>query len=182
MSTETMIAVIVALVAIAVAAWIVFQRQRTHNLKAKFGPEYDRVLRAERHPRRAEAILEKRQQRVAKYRIRPLTREEAERFALDWRIAQQSFVDDPKFAVAQADALVHDALRLKGYPMSDFEGQAADLSVDHPRVVEHYRAAHEIAQRDQRSQASTEDLRVAMQHYRSLFEEVLNTNLVEVNR
>lgn len=127
--------------------------------------------------RRAEAILEDRQKRVGKFNIRRLSREERNRFAGDWRVVQELFVDDPRAAVSKADALVNEALRGRGYPMGDFEQRAAGISVEHPRVVDNYRAAHDIAERDQRNQATTEELRRAMQHYRNLFEDVLETHV-----
>ena len=179
MSTVNVIALIVAVVVIAVAAWALIQREKTRKLKGKFGPEYDRVIGQESSPRRAEAILEERQKRVEKYNIRPLTREECDVFAAKWRMVQEHFVDDPREAVAQADSLITDAMRTRGYPMSDFEQRAADLSVDHPQVVEDYRTAHEIAMRDAHGPASTEDLRRAMQHYRSLFERMLDVHVLQ---
>jgi hypothetical protein len=177
MNNTAIILLIIALVAIGAAVWMFIERERTRKLKTKFGPEYDRVLEQERNPRRAEAVLDDRQKRVAKYHIRNLTPAECDRFSAEWRELQQHFVDDPRGAIGQADKLVNEALRLRGYPMSDFEQQASDLSVDHPKVVENYRAAHEIALRESRGHASTEDLRRAMQYYRSLFEDMLNTNL-----
>jgi len=155
-----------------------FQRERTRRIRSKFGPEYER-LASETGPRRAEAILDRREKRVRKYQLRRLEREERERFAAEWRRVQEHFVDDPRAAVAEADELVTQALRTRGYPMGDFEQMAEDISVDHPHVVENYRAAHAIALRDRDEQASTEDLRRAMQHYRNLFEDVLETQVVE---
>jgi hypothetical protein len=128
--------------------------------------------------RRAQALLEQRWKRVNRLQIRSLSREECNRFANDWRIVQEHFVDDPSGAVAQADRLVTEALRLRGYPMGNFEQMAADISVEHPDVVSEYRDAHDIAVRSERSQANTEDLRRAMQHYRNLFEHVLETHVV----
>ena len=100
-------------------------------------------------------------------------------YAARWRTAQEHFVDDPRNAVAQADSLVTDAMRVRGYPMSDFEQRAADLSVDYPTVIEDYRVAHAIAMRDAEGSASTEDLRKAMQHYRSLFEHIVDTHVLQ---
>jgi hypothetical protein len=179
MSTVNIILLTLAIVAVALAAWALTQREKTRKLKNKFGPEYDRVIEQEKNPRRAEAMLEERQKRVQKYQIRPLTREEADMYAAKWRIVQEHFVDDPRDAVAQADSLVTDAMRVRGYPMSDFDQRAADLSVDHPTAVEDYRTAHAIAMRDAQGSASTEDLRKAMQHYRSLFEHVLDTHVLQ---
>jgi hypothetical protein len=179
MSIVNIILLILAIVAFAFAAWALIQREKTRKLKNKFGPEYDRVIEQEKSPRRAEALLEERQKRVQTYQIRPLTREESDMYAAKWRTVQEHFVDDPRDAVAQADALITDAMRVRGYPMSDFEQRAADLSVDHPTVVEDYRTAHAVAARDAQGSASTEDLRKAMQHYRSLFEHVLDTHVLQ---
>jgi len=179
MDTKTAIILIVAIVAVAIAAWALIQRERTRKLKHQFGPEYDRVLEHSKDPRRAEAILDQRQKRVAKFQIRPLSREQCDRFAADWRSVQEHFVDSPREAVSQGDVLINQALKARGYPMGDFEQQAADISVDHPRVVENYRIAHEIALRDEAGKATTEDLRKAMQHYRKLFEDVLDTHVTQ---
>src|SRR5438128_1793374 len=179
MSTATLIVLILAIAAIVLAAIMIYQREKTRKLKVKFGPEYDRLAQQEGSARRGEAILESRQKRVAKFNIQPLTREESDRFAAEWRAAQERFVDDPRRAVADADRIINEALRLRGYPVGDFDQQAADLSVEHARVVEDYRSAHKVAMEDERGQATTEDLRLAMQHYRSLFEHVLGTHVVQ---
>jgi hypothetical protein len=179
MSTANIIVLIVAVLAIAMVGWLFIQRERTRKLRRQFGPEYDRVIDQEKNARRAETVLGERQKRVEKYPIRILTQEERDRFAANWRMVQESFVDDPRKAVAQADLLVTDAMHTRGYPMSDFEQRAADLSVDHPAVVQDYRAAHDVAMRDAQGLASTEDLRKAMQHYRTLFEQVLDTHVLQ---
>ena len=179
MSTANVIVLIVVLAAVVTAAWFVIQREKTRKLKRQFGPEYDRMIDEEKSPRRVEAVLQERQKRVAKYDIRPLTKEERELFASKWRATQEHFVDAPREAVAQADSLLTDAMRTRGYPMVDFEQRAADLSVDHPGVVENYRMAHEIALRDAQGSASTEELRKAMQYYRTLFEHVLDTHVLQ---
>jgi FtsZ-interacting cell division protein ZipA len=179
MSTETLVAIMVAIIAIAVAAWAVMERQKTRRLRDRFGPEYDRVIHHEKDARHAEAVLEERQKRVEKYNIRPLTREECDMFAAKWRAVQEHFVDEPRESVRQADTLITEAMQTRGYPMSDFDQRAADLSVDHPAVIEDYREAHMIAQRDAREPASTEDLRRAMKHYRSLFEHMLDTHVLQ---
>jgi len=179
MSTATLIVLILAIAAIVLAAIVIYQREKTRKLKVKFGPEYDRLVQQEGSARRGEAILESRQKRVEKFNIRPLTREDSDRFAAEWRTAQERFVDDPRRAVADADRLINEALRLRGYPVGDFDQQAADLSVEHARVVEDYRSAHKVAMEDERGQATTEDMRLAMQHYRNLFEHVLGTHVVQ---
>ena len=178
MSTTTLIILVLAIAALALAGVMFYQREKTRKLKAKFGPEYDRLTQQEGSARKGETILESRQKRVEKFNVKPLTREESDRFAAEWRAAQERFVDDPRRAVADADRLINEALRLRGYPVGDFEQQAADLSVEYARLVDDYRSAHQVAMQDERGQATTEDLRRAMQHYRNLFENVLGTHIV----
>jgi hypothetical protein len=179
MSTAALIVLILVTAAIAFASIVFYQRAKTRKIRAKFGPEYDRLVQQEGSARRGEAILESRQKRVEKFNIHPLTREESDRFASEWRSAQELFVDDPHRAVADADRLINEALQRRGYPVGDFEQQVADLSVEHARVVEDYRSAHKVAMEDERGQATTEDLRRAMQQYRNLFEHVLGTHVVQ---
>jgi len=171
--------IIVAIVAIAVAA--VFLQKRSTKLKARFGPEYDRVVRERGNMLKGERELENRQRRVEGFRIRFLSKQESDEFALEWVAAQEKFVDDPRAAVADADYLVHRTMKARGYPIAEeFEERAADLSVDHSLVVEHYRAAHDIAFRDSYRPVTTEDLRLAMKHYRTLFEDLLGHHVGEV--
>jgi hypothetical protein len=182
MSVATGILLIIAIVAIAIAAWAIIQRQKTLRLRGKYGPEYERLAAEQRSARGAERILEAREDRVSKFRIRSLTEQERTRFAGQWRLVQERFVDDPRAAVREADRLVQQGLQARGYPMADFEQQAADLSVQYPHVVENYRKAHEIATREtgmdeRRGAAGTEELRKAMQYYRALFEDILETRL-----
>ena len=179
MSAVNVVILIVAIVAIAVAAWALMERTRTRNLKRQFGPEYDRTLDLEGNARRAAAVLSERQKRVEKYPIRHLTREECDHFAARWKRVQERFVDDPRDAVAQADVMITEAMRTRGYPMMDFDQRADDLSVDHPALVQEYRVAHDIAARAAQGAASTEDLRRAMQSYRALFEQVLDTRVLQ---
>ena len=122
---------------------------------------------------RAEAQLEKRAERVEKYHLRPLAAEDRSRFTEQWDRVQAHFVDAPAGAVAEADQLLGDIMATCGYPMGDFEQRAADISVDHPVVVQNYRSAHDIAVRQAKGQANTEDLRRAMIHYRALFEDLV---------
>jgi hypothetical protein len=165
----------VAIVIIAALAWLYVRKRRstTAGLRQKFGPEYDRALRESGSERKAEAKLTDRQERIDKLNIRELDPAERERFLKQWESVQSRFVDSPKGAVAEADDLVSSLMRARGYPVSDFNQRAADISVDHPRVVENYRSAHEIALRVGKDAATTEDLRTAMIHYRSLFEELV---------
>lgn len=173
MSTTAVVLIIVVVAAVAAIAILALQRRRSQHLKSKFGPEYDRELKEAGSARRAEQRLESREKRVEKFHIRPLSEADRARFVERWRAVQARFVDDPKAAVTEADLLIGQVMELRGYPVSDFETSASDLSVNHPRVVDNYRAGHDIALRQSRGEASTEDLRQAMVHYRSLFEELV---------
>jgi hypothetical protein len=163
------------IVIVAVLVWLYVRRRRltTAGLRQKFGSEYDRAVLAHGSERKAESKLEDREKRVEKLKIRDLDPTEHERYSKQWESVQSRFVDSPKGAVAEADDLVSSVMKTRGYPVSDFDQRAADISVDHPRVVENYRSAHEIALRLGKDQATTEDLRTAMIHYRSLFEELV---------
>jgi hypothetical protein len=163
---------------IAVLAWLYVQKRRntTTALQQKFGPEYRRAVQQQGSERKAEAKLADREKRVEKLNIRDLDPTESERFSNQWASVQSRFVDSPKGAVAEADDLVSSLMKTRGYPVSDFDQRAADISVDHPRVVENFRSAHEIALRVAKvgkDEATTEELRTAMIHYRSLFEELV---------
>jgi len=172
--TPTQIAIIAAVVIVVLGAIVVFvQRRRTEKLRSRFGPEYERSVAESGDRRRAEEQLEKRAERVEKYHLRPLTAEDRSRFTEQWDRVQAHFVDAPAGAVAEADQLLGDIMATCGYPMGDFEQRAADISVDHPVVVQNYRAAHDIAMRQAKGQATTEDLRRAMIHYRALFEDIV---------
>jgi hypothetical protein len=149
------------------------RRSTTADLRQKFGPEYDRAVLAHGSERKAEANLTEREKRVEKLKIRDLDPIEHERFSRQWKSVQSHFVDSPKGAVAEADDLVSSVMKARGYPISDFDQRSADISVDHPRLVENYRSAHDIALRVGKDEATTEDLRTAMVHYRSLFEELV---------
>ena len=175
---KTIIILAVVIVALIVIAWVIARKRRTETLRRRFGPEYERTVREE-GPGKAETVLLQRKQRVEKFSIRALSASERERFISEWRSVQSRFVDDPKGAVTDADKLVIRLMQARGYPMSDFEQRAADISVDHPQVVDNYRAAHEIALRHSRGEATTEDLRNAMLYYRSLFDDLLQTRSVD---
>lgn len=165
--------IVAALLVGAAVAWFVAERRRRRYLKERFGPEYEHSVRANGSRLRAEKELEDREARVRTFDIRPLAPADRDRFSHSWHDVQARFVDDPLIAVAEADHLVDDVMRTRGYPVGDFDQRAADISVDHPHVVEHYRAARAIAHRARQGQASTEELRQAMVHYRRLFEELL---------
>jgi hypothetical protein len=166
--------VIILLIVVAAAGVVIVRQRRSQQLQEGFGPEYGRTLADRGDRREAEAELLERQERHGQLEIRELEPHVRERYADRWRAAQRTFVDQPAAAVGEADALVSKVMRDRGYPVEDdFERRAADISVDHPVVVENYRSAHEISERADRSEASTEDLRQAMIHFRELFDELL---------
>jgi hypothetical protein len=163
-------AVIVALVAVAL---VVARGRRSAQLRQRFGPEYERTLRETGDVRRTDAALQARAARVDRLHIRPLSPEDAQRFAERWRLVQAQFVDDPKAAVTEADRLIGEVMHTRGYPVGAFEQRVEDISVDHPDVVMNYRAARTIAEAHARGEATTEDLRQAMVHYRALYGDLL---------
>ena len=164
----SLIAIIAILVAVAVA--VTARRRRSEQLKQRFGPEYDRtVIQVQGDARRAEASLAERET----FPLRELSPIDREGYAMEWATVQRRFIDDPSAAVGTADRLVGRVMIDRGYPMTDFEQRAADLSVGYPTVVENYRAGHSIVLRHADGQATTEELRQAMIHYRTLFEELL---------
>jgi hypothetical protein len=164
-------------------AWYGWQRSRTKTLRARYGPEYDHALGEYGGNRqKAERVLAARKERVEKIPIRSLSELERDQFTEQWHRVQSQFVDDPPGSIREADKLVCGVMEARGYPMSDFEHRAEDLSVDHPRVVRNYRAAHDIAQRLEENQATTEDLRQAVVYYRDLFDELLEAHVTEVRR
>ena len=159
---------------IAVAAWISSRsRKQSRRLQERFGPEYGRAVDELGGRTNAESELRAREKRVEGLNITPLAQADAARFTLAWNTLQGRFVDNPKEVVLQADQLVRELMLKRGYPVGDFERRAADISVDHPAVVENYRAAQAIAVRDQRAETNTEELRKAVVHYRALFNELL---------
>jgi hypothetical protein len=165
--------VVIAIVVIGAIAYVTSRKRRSVQLKERFGPEYDRVLREQGDARKAEGVLEFREKRREKFKIRPLPATDRSSFTTRWNEVQARFVDDPRGAVTVADSLVTEVMQARGYPIGEFEQRAADISVDYPLVVENYRAAHEIALRHGAGKASTEDMRQAMVHYRALFQELL---------
>jgi hypothetical protein len=165
---------IVVMIAVGIGIWLFTRKRRTERLRTQFGGvEYTRAVQEGGGRRKAEAALDKRADRVEGMHIRPLAAGDRARFVESWGRVQARFVDGPGGAVTDADRLLGDVMSTRGYPVSDFEQRAADISVDHPRVLENYRAAHETALRQTRGQASTEDLRQAMIHYRTLFEDLV---------
>lgn len=171
-STQIALLVIVVIAVVAVAA-VLFLRNRAQKLRARFGPEYDRVVAETGNKFKAEAQLEKVEKRVERYDLRPLTAADRDRFQQSWRAIQAKFVDDPAGAFVEADHLLGAVMSARGYPPADFDNRVTEISVDHGMVVQEYRAGHEIAIRHSQGQATTEDLRKGMVHYRALFDELM---------
>ena len=168
-----MLVTLAVIVILAIVAFALYQRNRSRHLEEHYGTEYRRAVDQLGSRSKAEQELAEREKRVAALQLKPLPPSVAAHFAQSWKALQGRFVDDPKEAMFEADQLVRELMLKRGYPMGDFERRAADISVDHPAVVEHYRAAHDIALRDRRGQADTEDLRKALVHYRALFQDLL---------
>jgi hypothetical protein len=168
------IVLVIAALVLAVIAFMFTRKRRSEKLRERFGPEYDRVVRQQGDARKAEGVLEFREKRREKFKIRPLSAADRSSFEYRWNEVQSQFVDDPRGAVTLADSLITDVMQSRGYPIGDFDQRSADISVDHPVVVENYRAGHDIALRHGRGEASTEDLRKAMVHYKTLFEELVH--------
>jgi hypothetical protein len=168
------IVIAVAVILVAAIAFLAWRANQSKRLRQRFGPEYDAVVQR-LGKAKAEAELRQRERRVEKLEIVPLAPAEVTRFSQAWTRLQGSFVDDPKGVLIEADRLVRELLAKRGYPVADFELRAADISVDHPVVVNNYRAAQRIVSLDQRGEASTEDLRKAVVHFRALFDELLGT-------
>lgn len=170
LTTPQIIAIVVVLLIIAAVIIFAVRKSRSARLRKKFGEaEYERTV-AERGDRsRAETLLEQRTKRVGTFHLRDLSAADRARFEEAWTRVQAHFVDGPAGAVTEADQLLGDVMATRGYPVGDFETRAADISVDYPEVTQNYRAAHDIAVRHLRGQATTEDLRRAMIHYRALF-------------
>ncbi|HSC91812.1 MAG TPA: hypothetical protein VLB86_09190 [Gaiellaceae bacterium] len=176
MDTWVWIVIAVAvIVVLAAVAWYVVNERRRRELQEGFGPEYDRTVAEAPSRREAESELRERVARHEEFDIRPLSTEARDRYARSWESAQARFVDDPEAAIGEADELIQAVMRERGYPVDDFDQRSADLSVDYPHVVEHYREGHAIARRTIRGEGDTESLRQAMVHYRALFSELLET-------
>lgn len=183
MSSRDMLFVLLAFAVVAmasvaaVALWRKSRGKRGQELRERFGPEYDRLVTEYGDPRRAERELEDRTRRVRKLPIKELSNAERTSFAEAWRHTQERFVDTPSVAVRSAHDLVQQVMRARGYPVDDFEQRVADLSVDHSTVVQHYRAAHALHEKNRQGQGDTEELRQAMVHYRALFGELLGASM-----
>jgi hypothetical protein len=170
------IVAVVIVVVVAIAAFLVLRLQRSKQLRSRFGPEYESAVHQYGSPPKAEDALLARQKRIEKLHIHPLPPDERDRFGNQWHEVQSRFVDDPAGSIESADRLVCDVMSARGYPMSEFEVRAEDLSVDHPQVVSNYRSAHAIRLRRERGEATTEDLRQALVYYRNLFDELLEAH------
>jgi hypothetical protein len=172
--TQLIVAAVVLaiLVVIAVAAYLQHRKAKTAAFRNRFGSEYDRAVLEHGSSQKAEAKLADRETRVETLKIRDLGATERERFVSEWQTVQSRFVDHPKAAVTEADDLIAALLEARGYPKDSFEQRAADVSVTYPRVMENYRVAHAIAVRPSQTEASTEELRIAMIQYRAIFDEL----------
>ena len=166
------VVVIVLIIVVSVALYVQKQRRATAGLRKRFGSEYDRAVIEHGSEHKAEAKLADRETRVENLKIRDLGVTERERFLAEWRGVQSRFVDHPKTAVTEADELVSSLMLARGYPVADFDQRAADISVNHPHLVDYYRSAHGVASRPGREEASTEDLRNALIQYRTLIDEL----------
>jgi len=174
MSAWIWVLIAIAILAVlAIVIWRALARRRTERLKEHFGPEYDRTLGNSDSRRVAEADLQSREERREQLEIRPLSAAARDMYLQNWQGVQAQFVDDPRAAVTSADRLLQLLMAERGYPVEDFDQRAADISVDHPQVVENYRQGHQLAQASANGSDSTEDLRQAMRHYRKLFDELV---------
>lgn len=173
-------AALLALLAVGVTALIARRRSRTHHLAERYGTEYDRTVKQLGGRAKAEKDLAGREGRVGGYTIRPLSDAERSRFAESWNKTLARFVDSPQAAVSEADQLLTEVMRVRGFPTADFEQRAADLSVDHPRLVESYHAAHDLAAKSRAGKVSTEDLRQALVHCRVLYDELVEAPAAEL--
>ena len=172
-TTLTILGVVALMALLALAAWIGQRRKQSGRLQQRFGSEYARTVDHLGSRDKAEAELLDREKRVERLHIVALSPQDAARYAQEWKLLQSRFVDSPRGTLADADRLVRELMLQRGYPRGDFERRAADISVDHAAVIDHYRAAHAITLRDQNAAADTEELRKAVMHYRALFSELL---------
>jgi len=177
----TILVILVLVIVIAILVVVSARRRRSKRLlHDQLGPEYDRTVQAMGGEKKARTELEERRKRVEALDIRPLSVSEREGYLADWTAVQSKFVDEPGQAIVDADRLIMQVMQTRAYPVSDFEQRAADISVNYPALVSNYRAAREIAVKNEQHQADTEELRQAMIHYRSLFEELLGPEPVAV--
>lgn len=176
MSGGTLVAIIVVFIIILAIIMIpVGNAKRRRRLQERFGPEYDRVVDERQSRRTAEAELAARERRVRGLRLRDLTGDSRDKYGAQWTEVQERFVDEPSGAIADAQALVETVMRERGYPVSEYQQIVADLSVAHAWTLDHFRAAHEVSVKAAAGTVATEELRIALLHYRELFSELLGT-------
>lgn len=172
-TTSTLIIVVVLILIVLAVLGVVRRQQRSKRLQERFGPEYDRVFDEVGDQSRAEKELEGRIAHVKTLNIRALTADEVNRYGLEWQDIQRQFVDEPLTALQKADLLIQEVMKVRGYPVDDFEQRAADISVDYPELVTDYRGMHRIADKQVKDKPTTEDIRQAMIHGRALFENLI---------
>ena len=166
---------IAVIVVLAIVAYTALQARKRKELKETFGPEYDRAISDAPTRKEAETELQERKERREQFAIRPLAPAARNAYLQQWQQTQARFVDDPQGAINEADDLIQQVMRERGYPVENFDQRAADLSVDHGDVVDHYREGHAIARRNVHGDADTEELRQAFKHYKALFEDLLES-------
>jgi hypothetical protein len=172
-TTQLVLVAVIFLIIGVVIATAMMRAQRTKRLRERFGPEYERAMNEMGDKRQAEDELDARLAHVNTLKIRPLTAEEVNRYALEWQKTQTEFVDEPLTALQKADRLIREVMKTRGYPVEDFEQRAADISVDYPELVTDYRGLHLIAIKEKDEEVSTEEMRQAMVHGRALFENLI---------
>jgi hypothetical protein len=182
MNTTSIVLIIAVLIVIGLISMVVARRERTKKLEEHFGPEYERTISVVGDQSQAEKELEERIAHKKSLNIRPLSAEEVNRYALEWQDIQRDFVDEPLTALQKGDRLIQEVMRLKGYPVEDFEERAALISVDYPQLVKDYRGMHRIAVKEVNDQVSTEDMRQAMVHARALFESLIRQEPEDINQ
>ena len=186
MNTTTIIIIAVVLIMVVILGAILVpiftRRRRSEGFKNKFGPEYDRTIQTAGNEKKAQAELDERRKHVDTLNIRSLSVDERERYLAEWKAVQAKFVDQPGQATVEVGHLVMEVMQARSYPVSDFEQRAADISVNYPALVSNYRAAREIAIKNEQHSANTEELRQAMIYYRSLFDELLKEETVSPER
>jgi hypothetical protein len=175
-TTEIIIIVLIAALVVLAGLWAYGRKKRTERLQGKFGPEYGRAVEERGGPAKAEEALQTREKRVEHYDLTPLSPDDRRNFGQEWDRLQALFVDSPKDATTRADALIGQVMTARGYPEGPFDQRLEDLSVEHAQAVQGYRAAHEVAMRRARGEATTEDMRQAMIGYRRLLDELLGAN------
>jgi hypothetical protein len=182
MQTWEIVMIVTAILVAAVVGWLVYDQQRSKRLRKRFGPEYGRAVSEIGDRRRAESELARREAKLQKLNIRALTSTDRERFLTKWKMTQAVFVDDPVRAVHEADQLVNDVMRIRGYSVDDASERLENISAAYPRIAHSYREACDILSDQASGDASTESLRRAMVNYRELFDEVLGEQREEFKR